>query len=72
MHKQTVDRFHFIPNLSAAIERALEERSRQLQMPASQTSSEPDTEPEQNQPALTSQEKVKERRQERRFSFMRT
>jgi transposase len=32
--QQIADRFHLILNLSTAIERALEERSQQLQMPA--------------------------------------
>lgn len=67
--QQIADRFHLILNLSAAIERALDERSRQLQMPGSQTPSEPHTEPQQKQPALTSQQKVKEQRRERRLQL---
>ena len=67
--QQIADRFHLVLNLSAAIERALEERSRQLQTPGSQTSSEPGTEPEQDQPALTSRGKVKEQRRERRLQL---
>lgn len=65
--QQIADRFHLILNLSAAIERALEEQSRQLQIPALQTPSESDTKPEQKQPTLTAQEKVKEQRRERRL-----
>lgn len=67
--QQVADRFHLMLNLSAAIERALEERSRQLQIPAAPTSSEPDTEPEQSQPRLTLHQKVREQRRERRLQL---
>jgi transposase len=67
--QQVADRFHLVLNLSAAIERALEERSRQLQIPPAPMSSEPDTEPEQSQARLTSHQKVKEQRRERRLQL---
>jgi hypothetical protein len=65
---QVADRFHLVLNMSAAIEKALEERSSQLQLPAAKPSA-----PEQAQPEdplrskATLQETRKQQRRQRRL-----
>jgi transposase len=69
--QQIADRFHLLLNLSAALERALEERSRQLQAPALdvQQEREPDVEAADSGPELTQQQKVQGQRRQRRFDL---
>ena len=66
--QQVADRFHLFLNLSAAIERALEERLRQLQAPVSEAATEPDRESVQFRPKRAS-EQLKEQRRERRLQL---
>ena len=66
--QQVADRFHLVLNLSAAIERALEERSRQLQLPVIDVQNQPGRETtEDSQPRLTQQQTLQQQRRQRRM-----
>jgi hypothetical protein len=58
------DRFHLVLNMSAAIERALEERSSQLQLPAATPSAEEKPQSQGSSPAKPTQ--LEARQQQRR------
>ena len=65
--QQVADRFHLVLNLSAAIQRALEERSRQLQIPPQEETGEQAI--EDLQPKLTRQQTLKQEHRQRRFEL---
>jgi transposase len=67
--QQVADRFHLVLNLSAAIERALEERSRQLQLPVMEVQNQPDRETEDSPPRLTQQQTLQWQRRQRRMEL---
>jgi transposase len=67
--QQVADRFHLVLNLSAAIERALEERSRQLQLPVMEVQNQPDREAEESPPRLTQQQTLQQQRRQRRMEL---
>ena len=65
---QVADRFHLVLNLSAAVERALEERSSQLQLAAAAPSPEEQLHSQNPAPSKpTAQEACKQQRRERRL-----
>jgi transposase len=65
---QVADRFHLVLNMSAAIERALEERSSQLQLPAATPSAEEKPQSQGSSPAKpTQQEARQQQRRQRRL-----
>jgi transposase len=65
--QQVADRFHLFLNLSAAIERALEERSRQLQIPPQEANGEQAM--EDVQPKLTQQQTLTQEHRQRRLEL---
>jgi transposase len=65
--QQVADRFHLVLNLSAAIERALEERSRQLQIPPQETDDEQAM--EEVAPKLTRQQALKQGHRQHRLEL---
>jgi transposase len=67
--QQVADRFHLIVNLSAAIERALEERSRLLQLPAPEAPREADIGIAGNSAKPTQQQILQKQRRERRLEL---
>jgi transposase len=67
--QQVADRFHLVLNLSSAIERALEERSRQPQVPVQEIPSQPDSVPDQSPPKLTRRETLQQQRRQRRLEL---
>ncbi len=67
--QQVADRFHLLLNLSAAIERALEERSRELQIPPEEANREQGM--EDVQPKLTRQQRYSKNIVSAGWSFMR-
>ena len=65
---QVADRFHLVTNMSAAIERALEQRSDQLQLPAAMPAAEEQPHPEDPSASqLTIQEARKQQRRQHRL-----
>jgi transposase len=69
--QQVADRFHLIVNLSAAIERALEERSRLLVLPALETPAETDIGTAGTSVKPTQQQMLQKERRERRLRLYR-
>lgn len=67
--QQVADRFHLLLNLSAAIERALEERSSQLQLPAAEMDNQLEHETEGDQPRKTQQQTLQMQRRQRRVDL---
>ncbi len=65
--QQVADRFHLLLNLSAAIERALEERSRELQIPPEEANREQGM--EDVQPKLTRQQTLQQEHRQRRLEL---
>jgi transposase len=65
--QQVADRFHLVVNLSAAIERALEERSSELQLAAAEIDNQPEHGTENKRPQLTQQQKLQLQRRQRRM-----
>lgn len=70
--RQVADRFHLLLNLSAAVERAFEERNRQLLLPAPPSSNSGNQDAPENVPATskpTAQQLLKLKRRERRVAL---
>lgn len=65
--QQVADRFHLVLNLSVAIERALEERSRQLQIPPQEANDKQAM--EQVPPKLTRQQTLQQEHRQRRWEL---
>jgi transposase len=65
--QQVADRFHLVVNLSAAIERAPEERSSELQLAAAEIDNQPEHGTENKRPQLTQQQKLQLQRRQRRM-----
>lgn len=65
--QQVADRFHLIVNLSAAIERALEERSRMLELPAPAAPHKTDMATAETSANPTQQQKLQKQRRARRL-----
>jgi transposase len=69
--QQVADRLHLIVNLSAAIERPLEERSRLLQVPVQEAPREADIGSDESSLKLTQQQRLQKQRRERRLRPLR-
>lgn len=63
---QVADRFHLFLNLSTAVERALEERSRELHLPGSEPQKDAVETPPPREPRTTLEERRKQQRRQRR------